>query len=133
MLNQKVVSSIGFTLIELIVVIAIAGIMTTIAYPAYQDSIRKARRGEAKSELSRLVLKQHKFRVTHTAFADDATLVTTDSGYYEFLVTQFLSSRFSITATPKSASGQDQDLCATLTIDQDALIISSQPTLCPAP
>ena len=41
----------AFTLIELMVVVAIIGIMASIAYPSYQDSVRRSRRADAKGVL----------------------------------------------------------------------------------
>ncbi len=41
----------GFTLIELMIVVVIIGIMATIGYPSYQDSVKKSRRGDAQSAL----------------------------------------------------------------------------------
>lgn len=41
----------GFTLIELIVAVAIVGILATIAVPSYQDSVRKSRRRDAQGAL----------------------------------------------------------------------------------
>ena len=41
----------GFTLIEVMIVVAIVGILAAIAYPSYQESVRKSRRAEAKAAL----------------------------------------------------------------------------------
>lgn len=42
----------GFTLIELMIVVAVVAILAAIAYPAYQDQVQKSRRTEAKTALS---------------------------------------------------------------------------------
>ena len=44
----------GFTLIELMITVAIVGILATIAYPSYQDYVRRAARADAQADLLEL-------------------------------------------------------------------------------
>ena len=41
----------GFTLIELMIVVAVVAILASIAVPAYQEQIRKSRRAQAKADM----------------------------------------------------------------------------------
>lgn len=51
----------GFTLIELMITVAIIGILAAIAYPSYQDSILKGRRAEGRTALLSLLQQQERY------------------------------------------------------------------------
>ena len=61
--------SIGFTLIELMVVVAIVGILAAIAYPSYLDQVRKGRRAEAQALLMELAQRQQNFLMIRRRYA----------------------------------------------------------------
>lgn len=58
----------GFTLIELMIVVAIIGILAAIAYPSYQEYVRKTKRTEAQAELLDLAQKLQKFKIANFSF-----------------------------------------------------------------
>ena len=52
----------GFTLLELMIVIAVIAVLASVAYPSYLDSVRKARRADAQAALTNVQLEQQKLR-----------------------------------------------------------------------
>jgi type IV pilus assembly protein PilE len=58
----------GFTLVELLAAMAVAGILTSVALPSYLDSVRKARRAEAFDALIKAQLAQERFRADSASF-----------------------------------------------------------------
>jgi type IV pilus assembly protein PilE len=124
----------GFTLLEVLIAVVIVGILAAISLPSYQSSVLIGRRGDAKSELLRLAQAETKWRVSNTSYGDlndigDAS----ENSDYTFNVTTNTASVFTITATPTSTNGQNNDVCGTLSISLDANINSDNPSECPRP
>jgi type IV pilus assembly protein PilE len=80
----------GFTLIELMITVAIAAILASIAYPSFIGAIRKGRRAEAVESITRIQQAQEQWRTRHSSYAKDlATLSIPDktrNGYYTLAV-----------------------------------------------
>jgi len=112
----------GFTLIELLITIAIIGILTAIAYPSYQDYIKKSRRADAQGALQGLAQAMERYYTTEgtytgaaTAGADTGkpTIYSTTSpvdggiAYYNLKIASAAASSYIIGAEPTAAQQDD--------------------------
>ena len=120
---QSIRASRGFTLIELMIVVAIIGILAAIAFPAYQSQVRKSNRAAAQAVLMDVANKQQLYLSSQRAYADtlaklSVTPPTDVSRWYDVTVAANNAATpptFLVTATPKAGSAQAPD--GELTLD----------------
>ncbi len=109
----------GLTLIELMLVLAVLGILTAVAIPVYRDYVIKTRRSDAMNALNEILMQQEIHRTSNTTYATTlpALGLTTisDQGYYNLALPSASASTFTATATPTGA--QAGDSCGTFAID----------------
>jgi len=134
----------GFSLVELVVTMLIAGILAAIAIPAYSSYVRQSRRTEAKSALLDLASLEERYFSTAYSYTaapenlgyppppsgqpDVLTNQTVGSGYYQVSVTSVVpatptsTAQYTLVAIPKPGTDQTNDTsCAQFTVTQSGL------------
>jgi type IV pilus assembly protein PilE len=103
----------GFSLLELMIVLAVIAITLAWAIPSYQDSVRKARRGEAMSNLREFEVCAARAITVDFNNPDLTPCEPDEDDYYSYTVDP-VSRDYTITAEPKG--DQENDKCGTLSL-----------------
>jgi type IV pilus assembly protein PilE len=126
----------GVTMLELLIVLAIIGIISSIAFPSYQDFVAKAKRTAATAKLLQISDRQQQFFMDRKSYTSDLTdlgygsdpLVISDDGttsiatdpesVYSVSLSNVATTTYTITAAPLHGQlARDSD-CGSLTLDQ---------------
>ena len=116
----------GFTLIELMIVVAVIAVLSAIAYPSYQEYVMRSRRADAQSLLNEAAARQERWRaqngsyITATAEADIAKLKLphgpqSEHGYYTLEIADDASG-YLLTAKRAGAQAADSK-CGNFTLN----------------
>lgn len=128
----------AFTLVELMVTVAIVGILAAITYPSYQDSVRKSRRADAEGVLLNLANSMERHFTETNSYCDAAnggtaetncgagtgdtgtpsifTIPTGITSFYTVTISAASPSTYSLSAAPIAGGPQANDRCGTLTL-----------------
>lgn len=112
----------AFTLIELLIALAIVGIIAAIAYPSYQNSIRKTNRSEAKTELVDVAQRLQRCYTLYAKFNDTNCAIYADLAANRYVTRG--GNYYRITIAPSTSGGD-----AATTYKLTATAIKSPQTL----
>lgn len=116
----------GFTLIELMIAVAVVGLLLALAYPSYLEQMRKSRRADAFNALQTVQQAQERWRANRPAFATNTQLTAapnpavpadaglglqnrSGAGYYDIAVLFSSATGYVITATGREDGSQRAD------------------------
>ncbi len=121
----------GFTLIEIMITVAIVAILASIAYPGYVSQVRKTRRSDAKAALLKTAQVLERCYTEYNAYDDTgcpavqddgsggselaSDYTSTESSYYILSAASLSPNAFTLTATP--TGDQANDKCGNFTYD----------------
>lgn len=117
----------GFTLVEMMIVVAVIALLSMVVYPSFQGAIRKARRADARSALTTAAQMLERYSTenpsagysTATLGGSGATAVYSDKSEnksYALALSNLAASTFTLSAVPQAA--QATDPCGTFTINE---------------
>lgn len=113
----------GFTLIEMMIVVAIIGVLAAIAYPSYQRYVIKTKRTDMMSEMQNIASEIESRKLAQGSYSAIGTGVQTDfatayprqgTQLYDVTITNPLVAKWTITAIPKTGSQMANDGTLTL-------------------
>jgi type IV pilus assembly protein PilE len=120
-------------LVEVAIVLVVAGLLAGIAWPSYSDAVRRGRRADATDAILKVLQAQERWQANTGSYAADLSTLgaaaSSPKGYYQLAVSSADRHGFTLTANALSTASQSGDTaCATLTVT----VLRGQATHAPA-
>ena len=105
----------GFTLIELMIVVAVVAILAAVAIPSYQNQVQKSRRADAHSALMNAAQAMERCFTRTNTYNGCVIPGASQDGFYGLALAGVTATTYTIRAVPQGA--QSGDPCGTFTLD----------------
>lgn len=121
--------ALGFSLIEMLIAVALVGVLAAVAYPQYETFLKQNRRADAMTELSNLIMEMEQYRSPRNSYLgaaagggdtgaiNETLLMELDddvSKFYTITIKSASRSTFELEAKP--IGSQADDSCGTITV-----------------
>jgi type IV pilus assembly protein PilE len=100
----------GFTLVEMLIAVAVASILSSVAYPSFQGTLHKARRADALVALMQVQAAQERWRSNHRSYGSLAEIGARDvssAGHYTLRVLSADPDRYELVAVATGSQARD--------------------------
>lgn len=132
----------GFTLIEVMIVVVIVAILASIAFPAYDRYVTRAERADGQNALTDVLLRQERFRANNPEYTNEfgegglrlvtgsATSYDSDENRWQLTITSSDANAFTVQAD--KVSGRTDSTCdpMVVTVTRDTGDTSRTPEVC---
>lgn len=134
---MKTKSTAGYTVVELMVALVIAGIITVVAVASFSSNVLQGRRIDATDMLLSISLAEEQYRASNTTYGTLAQVwggvSTSPQGYYTVAITNVTATSYTLTATGVGNQANDvsgSTSCATITLAMSAGTLTKTPAAC---
>lgn len=115
----------GFTLIELMIVVAVVAILAAVALPAYQEQVRKSRRAQAKADLVEYMQGAERFFTVNNTYVGYSVPNSGNSpregGTVRYSIAASTQTATQLVLTATAQGVQAQDRCGNLSVSSTGL------------
>jgi type IV pilus assembly protein PilE len=127
----------GVTVIELMIVVAIVGILAAIAVVLYSSQVMQARRSDGVDSLVSLSLAEERYRANNVIYGTLAQVwggvTASTGGYYALSITNVSATAYTLTATAQGGQATDTEgatSCASLQLTFSSGTVTKTPSIC---